>query len=143
HFPREHLAKPASSEETPSVPSPATLLARARKELAGGNARGALALYENLRSAHPASPEARTVLVTIGKLELDLKQPASALRSFDAYLAAPGPLGPEALAGKIRALRALGRSSDERAAIEVYLSRYPDGFESPLLEQRLQVLQGQ
>ena len=73
HFPREPFAKPASIEETTSVPSAATLLARARKELAGGNARGALALYEKLRSAHPASPEARTVLVTIGKLELDFE----------------------------------------------------------------------
>ena len=81
------------------------------------------------------------MLVTIGKLELDLKQPARALRSFDAYLAAPGPLAPEALGGKIRALRALGKTSEERRAIETYLARYPDGFESPLLRQRLEVLQ--
>jgi hypothetical protein len=101
-----------------------------------------LALYERLRAAHPTSPEARTVLVTIGKLELDLKKPAQALESFNTYLRAPGPLEPEALAGKIRALRALGRNADELRAIEAYLSRHPDGFESPLLRQRLEVLQG-
>ncbi len=140
--PRELLARRALIDETAAVPSAASLLARARNELASGNAHAALTVYERLRSTYPTSPEARTVLVTIGKLELDLKQPARALKSFDAYLAAPGPLAPEALAGKIRALRALGRTADERRAIETYLSRHPDGFESPLLRQRLEVLQG-
>jgi len=140
--PRELLARRASPETSAVVPSAAALLARARKELASGNAREALVVYERLRATYPASAEARTVLVTIGKLELDLKQPGRALASFDAYLTAPGPLSPEALAGKIRALRALGRTGEERRAIETYLSRHPDGFESPLLRQRLEVLQG-
>jgi hypothetical protein len=140
--PRELMAKDAALEETTSVPNAASLLTRARNELASGNTRAALGLYERLRATHPTSPEARTVLVTIGKLELDLKKPARALESFNAYLRAPGPLEPEALAGKIRALRALGRTADERRAIESYLSRHPDGFESPLLRQRLEVLQG-
>jgi hypothetical protein len=140
--PRDLMARRALSDEAAVVPSAASLLARARNELASGNTRAALGVYERLRSTYPTSPEARTVLVTIGKLELDLKQPARALKSFDAYLGAPGPLAPEALAGKIRALRALGRTADERRAIETYLSRHPDGFESPLLRQRLEVLQG-
>jgi hypothetical protein len=140
--PRDLLARRALLDEAAAVPSAASLLSRARNELAAGNARAALGVYERLRATYPTSPEARTVLVTIGKLELDLKQPARALKSFDAYLAAPGPLAPEALAGRIRALRALGRTADERRAIETYLSRHPDGFESPLLRQRLEVLQG-
>jgi hypothetical protein len=140
--PRELLARPAPVEEAAAAPSAAALLARARTELAAGNARAALRSYETLRARHPGSPEARTVLVTIGKLSLDLKQPARALESFETYLAAPGPLGPEALAGKIRALRALGRSADERRAIETYLGRHPDGFEAPVLTQRLSALQG-
>ncbi|HEX6276170.1 MAG TPA: tetratricopeptide repeat protein, partial [Polyangiaceae bacterium] len=140
--PRELIAKPARIEETSAVPSAASLLARARAELAAGNTRAALRSYQTLRARHPGSPEARTVLVTIGKLSLDLKQPARALESFETYLAAPGPLGPEALAGKIRALRALGRSADELRAIETYLARYPGGFEAPLLAQRLSALRG-
>jgi hypothetical protein len=140
--PNELLAKRAAPAESAVAPTPSALLARARKELAAGNARAALAVYERLRATHPTSPEARTVLVTIGKLELDLKQPSRALASFDSYLAARGPLAPEALAGKIRALRALGRADDERRAIETYLSRHPDGFDAPLLRQRLEVLQG-
>jgi ferric-dicitrate binding protein FerR (iron transport regulator) len=140
--PNELSLRPTASQNPLLVPSAEALLARARKELAAGNTRVALAAYQELRFNYPKSPEARTVLVTIGKLELDMQQPASALATFDAYLAAPGPLAPEALAGKIRALRALGRTSDERRAIQTYLSRYPDGFEAPLLEQRLQVLQG-
>jgi hypothetical protein len=139
--PNELLARRTAPVESAVAPTPGALLARARKELAAGNARAALAVYERLRVTHPTSPEARTVLVTIGKLELDLKQPARALASFDTYLAAPGALAPEALAGKIRALRALGRADDERRAIETYLARHPDGFDAPLLRQRLEVLQ--
>jgi hypothetical protein len=113
------------------------LLAAARRELALGNTRGALSLYRRLRQAFPASPEARTVLVTTGKLELDLSEPAAALASFDDYLRGGGALSPEALAGKIRALRALGRTDEERRVIRQYLERYPNGFEAPVLKQRL------
>src|SRR5688572_28898580 len=70
--PNELLARRAAPVESAVAPTPSALLARARKELAAGNARAALAVYERLRATHPTSPEARTVLVTIGKLELDL-----------------------------------------------------------------------
>ena len=123
-----------------AAPSAAALLGAARRELGLGNSRAALALYDRLRTTHPASPEARTVLVTVGKLQLDLKQPARALTSFESYLKTGGPLAPEALAGKVMALRALGRSSDERRAIELYLERHPNGFDAPLFEKRLRTL---
>ncbi|HEX6277995.1 MAG TPA: FecR domain-containing protein, partial [Polyangiaceae bacterium] len=64
--PRELLAKPARIEETSAVPSAASLLARARTERAAGNTPAALRSYQTLRARHPGSPEARTVLVTIG-----------------------------------------------------------------------------
>ena len=139
--PNELLVNRGAPEAPAPSSTPASLLARARQELAAGNAGAALSLYERLRSSYPASPEARTVLVTIGNLELDLKRPGRALTSFERYLATPGSLSPEALAGKIRALRALGRTSDEQQAIETYLSRYPDGFEARSLRRRLEVLQ--
>jgi hypothetical protein len=130
----------ASDKTAPAPPSAAMLLENARRELERGNARAAHALYERLRASYPASPEARTVLVTMGKLELDLGRPERALSSFDAYLAAGGALALEAQSGKIRALRALGRTEAERQAIRQYLARFPNGFEAPAFERRLAAL---
>jgi hypothetical protein len=101
-----------------------------------------LALYEQLRATYPAGAEARTVLVTMGKLELDLGRSDRALRRFDAYLRDGGTLVPEALAGKARALRALGRDREERRAIQQYLAAHPEGFEAPLFAKRLRELSG-
>jgi hypothetical protein len=121
-------------------PSATSLLALARRELAHGRTRQALALYEQLRATYPASAEARTVLVTMGKLELDLGRSDRALRHFDAYLRDGGTLVPEALAGKARALRTLGRDREERRAIQQYLAAHPEGFEAPLFAKRLRAL---
>ena len=81
--------------------------------------------------------------MTVGKLELRQGAPSRALAAFDDYLARGGPLRPEALAGRIRALRALGRTADERRAIEGYLKSYPTGFEAITLKKRLSVLSSQ
>lgn len=132
---------PAGSAEQPARPTASALLKAARTEMAAGKSRSALTLYEKLRTAYPSSVEANTVLPTMGKLELDLGQPQRALRSFDAYLAKPGVLAPEALAGKIRALRALGRSAAERSAIEQYVARYPNGLDTPSFRRRLTELE--
>ena len=136
-------ALPASSP-APSAkveaPDPDALLAAARRELARGDARAALALYQRFRAISPGSAEAATVRVTMGKLELDLGRPARALGHFDAYLAGGGPLAPEALAGKIRALQRLGRTAEERRAIDRYLRAYPNGFEAPVLQRRRRAL---
>lgn len=123
-------------------PSATSLLELARRELAHARPRQALALYEQLRATYPASAEARTVLVTMGKLELDVGRPDRALRRFDAYLRNGGTLVPEALAGKARALRALGRDQEERRAIQQYLAAHPEGFEAPLFAKRLRELGG-
>jgi hypothetical protein len=122
------------------APSATTLLDEARQRLGRGDARGARAVYERLRATYPSSPEAKTVLVTLGKLELELGAPLRALAAFDAYAKQGGPLVPEALAGRIRALRALGRQAEERRAILDYLERYPRGLEAPALEKRLSTL---
>jgi hypothetical protein len=130
----------AAASAPPEKPSAATLLELARRELAHAKPRQALALYEQLRVAYPSSAEARTVLVTMGKLELDLGRPERALGRFDAYLRDGGALAPEALAGKARALRALGRSQEERRVIQQYLAAHPDGFQAPPFLKRLREL---
>jgi hypothetical protein len=120
--------------------SAASLLESARRELARGGAKAALPLYQRLRANYPTSPEAFTVLVTMGQIDLDLRSPARALVAFETYLHRGGPLAPEALAGKIRALRALGRINEERTAIDEYLASYPGGFEAPALKKRVETL---
>jgi hypothetical protein len=124
------------------TPSADALLDEARRALQHGDSAGALAAYRRLRALHPNSAEAATVLVTVGKLELRQNAPARALNAFNAYLKRGGPLQPEALAGKIRALRALGNTVEEQRSIERYLASYPDGFEAVALEKRLEVLSG-
>lgn len=130
----------APAEEQLDKRSPAALLDAARREVGRGRPGAALALYERLRATFPSSAEAHTVLVTMGKLELGLARHERALRHFDSYLGNGGALTPEALAGKIRALRALGRRAEERNAIRQYLARHPLGLEAPLFEKRLQEL---
>jgi hypothetical protein len=131
------------TETSPTGSSPPTakaLLDRARERLAAGDQRGARALYREIRRAHPGSSEATTVLVTLGRLELELGSADRALAAFDAYAEHGGALMPEALSGRIRALRALGRRAEERSSIEQYLARYPTGLEAPALKKRLATL---
>lgn len=124
-----------------SAPSPTSLLERARAELRSGNVGAALNGYAELRRVFPASPEAWTVLPIMGRLELEQrKAPARALAFFDTYLSRPGPLRQEALSGRIRALKVLGRNSEERLAIGQYLTRYPNSLETSALRQRLHTL---
>ncbi|HVY25630.1 MAG TPA: FecR domain-containing protein [Polyangiaceae bacterium] len=127
---------PVASNGLAEKPSPTALLDAARAEVAGGNRRAALALYQKVGGFYPGSPEAHTVLPTIGRLYLELGDAEHALRSFDSYLRHPGALAPEALSGKIRALRALGQRQLEHQAIREYLARYPKGLEAPRLEKR-------
>ena len=131
---------PSKGAGAATAQSAATLLDAARRELARGGGKAALPLYQRLRTTYPASPEAFTVLVTIGQIELDLRSPSRALSAFDAYLRRGGPLAPEALAGKIRALRALGKVAEERATIDEYLTKYPGGFEAQALKKRIEAL---
>jgi hypothetical protein len=64
------------------------------------------------------------------------------LASFDRYLAQGGPLEEEASFGRIRALRALGRSSEELVAIEAFLRRFPASPLASALRDRHRALGG-
>ncbi len=140
---RKPIEPNVASTAAPAQASPSTkgLLDRARTALKLGQVSKALKAYKDLRQAFPSSPEARTVLPIIGRLELEQrKDPGSALSYFDTYLKQPGPLWQEALSGKIRALNALNRRADERLAIQQYLARYPSSLEASGLTQRLHTL---
>jgi hypothetical protein len=119
------------------VDSPDLCLARARAALDRGDRRVALDWYRRLRDRFPNDEAARTVLVTSGRLEMELGATSRALEDFEAYLrGGDGALEVEALAGTARAFRALGRVSEERRAIDRYLARFPNGFDAPLLRSR-------
>jgi hypothetical protein len=131
------------STTTAAQPTPSSLLQKARRLRLEGRHSEAAAAYRELQQRHPSSAEARAALVSLGQLQLShLSAPSAALRSFDAYLSREGgALDREALHGRIRALRALGRAGAERRAIEGYLRRFPSGVRANSLRLRLQELQ--
>jgi len=131
---------PASAAPTPATssapPTPAALLAQARSLRGAGRYADAAAAYQRLIGAHPRSAEARASLVSLGELQLSqLAEPAAALRSFDAYLAAGGALAQEARYGRIRALRRLGRADAAREATAAFLRDYPGSAQARTLAE--------
>jgi outer membrane protein assembly factor BamD (BamD/ComL family) len=131
-------AEPARKVEALSA---ADWLARARDSRRAQQWAEAADAYRSLRAQHPASAEASAVLVSLGELELtQLGQPERALRSFESYLASGGPLAIEASLGRIRALRTLGRSAEEAAAIDSFLQQHPKSLQAADLQARLEAL---
>lgn len=139
-LPRLPITASAERPDSPAGLSRDALFAAARKQAGLGNARAARALYRELLTRYPGNGTA-SVQVVLGNLEMELAAPERALAAFEAYLRSGGPLEPEALHGKVRALRALGRAAEERATIRNYLARYPNGFQAPTLKKRLQELE--
>lgn len=137
---RTAAGRSASPAPQGAAPSREALLAAARKEAGLGNAKAARSLYRELLSRYPG-PSTAAVLVVLGNLEADANAPQQALTRFNAYLRQGGSLEPEALHGKVRALRALGRKTEERQTIGRYLARYPNGFQAPALRKRLAELE--
>ncbi len=109
--------------------SAAEWLATARERRARGARKGALSAYRSLFRLFDDSPEAHGALVSYGELLLADGQAQHALHSFERYLAKAGTLSEEAAFGRARALRALGRLEDERAAIARFENDFPN---SPL-----------
>jgi ferric-dicitrate binding protein FerR (iron transport regulator) len=136
-----------TSARSPASPEPAAagdLLRQALDLRARSRFTEAADVYRKLGALHPGSPEARAALVSLGDLQLSrLHDPAGALRSFDAYLASGDrTLEQEAEYGRIRALRTLGRTIQERDAIEHLLLGYPSGVHAEPMRARLQSLKG-
>jgi hypothetical protein len=132
--------QPVAEEPAPAAEpadTAASLLARARQALRDQRWADAAASYRKLVDGFPSTPEAHMVLVPLAKLEVDrLGQPTVALRDLDAYLAQGGSLALEARIAKARAYRALGRTSDEAAAIDEVLAAPTGGLEIEQLRER-------
>jgi predicted TPR repeat methyltransferase len=93
-------------------------------------------LYQALLDRYPASPEAANVPVRLGDLLLKTGDHEGALAAYDLYLEHGGELEPEARFGRIKALRALGRSEAEAEAIAEFLREHGDDYRVAELEQR-------
>ena len=134
-------AVPTPSAPAPPAASASDLLELARQERAQRRYAAAALAYRKLEQSFPGSAEARAALVSLGQLQLgQLGQPEAALRSFQAYLTAPGQLQQEAEHGSILALQKLGRKAEERRAIDAFLARYPKSVQAGALQERLKQL---
>ena len=130
----------------PDAPTASGLLVEARRRRAAGDWAGAAAAYEELAERFPDSGEARATLVPLGQLRLErLGDPVGALRAFDAYLARTpsGPLSEEASWGRTQALRLLGRSADEAAALREFVAGHPASLRVGEARRRLGELEGE
>lgn len=122
----------------PASESADDLLKSAQIHLGEGRTASAIEAYKKLLARYPGSVEARVALVSLGQLSLGGGDAAGALRYFERYLAGSGPLGMEARLGRIQALRRLGRTGDELAAIHDFLARHPDSVHAPRLRSRIE-----
>ena len=130
----------AAGEPAPAA-TPEALLEQALRFRARGQFRRAADVYRKIHEANPGSAIGGTALVSLGELSLSsLNDARGALTAFNTYLARGGALSQEAAFGKIRALRALGRTAEERSAIEQFLSQYPSAAQSRILRERLAAL---
>jgi TolA-binding protein len=128
----------------PAVPpvnavNAAALFAQAGAARRAGDLREAAELYRSLRRRFPGSSEARLSAFSLGDLLLDVEAPSSALDAFDAYLteAPSGSLREEALFGRARCLRALGRRQAEEATWERLVREFPRSAYEPLARRRV------
>ncbi len=113
---------PAASSETDSA---SALFGAANRARRSGNVGLAKSLYAELQSRYPRSSEASTSRVTLGTLLLN-GDPVAALANFDAYLASGArSLAAEALVGRARAYRALGRRTESLRAWQEVEARFP------------------
>jgi TolA-binding protein len=115
----------------------AALFGEANKKRLAGDTAGALSRYSELAQRYPQSPEANLAELSLGKLYLASGNADRALESFRRAEATGGFLASEALWGQASALRALGRSDDERAAPERLLTQYPKGAYAKAARKRL------
>lgn len=136
---------PTTRRTLPSATPPAEdsaplLLLAAREARARGDAQAALRVYRELFERYEHSGEAHTARIPFGEMLLSDGHARAALAAFERYLAQGGPLAEEASFGRVRALRALGATSEERAALVDFLRSHPDSPLSAALRARAQTL---
>jgi TolA-binding protein len=115
-------------DATAANESASTLFARANRARREADAATAEALYQVLQERYPASSEALAADMALGLLALNANRAELALKHFGSYLtrAPQGPLAPDALWSRARALSLLGRSAAADESLRELLKRYPE-----------------
>lgn len=133
--PSAEVAKQRDRIRAPFGDTPGEIFARANAARREGRATEALSLYAELQARHPRSVEARHADLTVAELVLRRGAAPRALELFRRYGA--GPLAAEAAWGEARALRRLGRTTEERSALRRLLDSYPDSPYAEAARKRL------
>jgi len=137
--PHKRVRRPARAKKL----SAAKLLESASAKRTSRKWKAAAGAYQELLRAHPSSPQAKTARISLADIELDhLRRPEAAIKHYDAYLSggSKGVVAQEAKYGRIRALRALGRTDRERIEIEKFLAQHPKSMQARILRTRLDTL---
>lgn len=143
--PRKPRPQPAASvAPAPTVqpaPTAVSLFAEANAVRRRGDIRQAVRLYQSLRQRFPESSQALLSAISLGDLLLG-DDPARAVAAYSAYLrdSPNGSLTEEALFGRARGLRTLGRTEEERRTWQELSRRFPRSAYQPTALRRLQEL---
>jgi TolA-binding protein len=138
--PSEASAK--AFDETPAAPTAAELFAAANRARVAGDASRSISLSEQLIDQFPKSAEATSTHLSLGLLLLQQGQAARALGHFETYeRLSSGEGRAEALWGKARALQRLGRTQEERSALDELVEKYPRAAYVAAAKKRLAALQ--
>ncbi|MBI5535396.1 MAG: tetratricopeptide repeat protein [Deltaproteobacteria bacterium] len=136
---------PQTSRPLPpgSQPGPEALFAQANAARRAGKQQEAIRLYRALQQKYPESREAGLSHATLGQLLLDSRDPSAAMSEFDHYLQKHpgGEVTEEVLVSRAQSLERLGKRTEERAAWQQLLSRFPGSAHAPHAKQRLRELQ--
>lgn len=124
-----------AERSAPRVPAASVLFARAREAHQAGNDQEAAEQYAALLRHHRRDSRAGVAALALGRLRLDLGQPARAIAPLR-IAARSGPNRADALARLVEAYDASGRSADCRRAREQYLERYPEGVHRAAVVRR-------
>lgn len=139
----EGASRRGRSEPTRRELSAKEMLSGAQAARAKRDFQEAANLYGKLIDTYPGSNEATISLVSLGEIRLEkLGDPHAALMLFSRYLkdGKQGALTPEALFGKARAERALGRTAEEKETLRTILKRFPKAVQSAEAHKRLSEL---
>ncbi len=136
-------ARSAQSTASSADPDSArSLFAAANRARRQGETARAATLYRNLQQQFPASQEAVLSQVTLSTLLL-ASDPVQALAGFETYLSRGArPLEAEALVGRARALRRLGRHNAELSTWNEIARRYPNSVYAKEAQERLEAQGG-
>lgn len=123
---KEAASSKGAVEKSP-IQSAADLFRLATMKRREGKQAEAVATYQKLQARFPNSPEALISRLALGRL-LASSSPSLAYAQYDTYLRQGGPLRPEALVGRAKALSAMGQTARAKAAWQEVLEAAPNSI---------------